>query len=643
MSGRLIERSILFLLVSGMVLTSCSVINEVSATPTVVIPTPTEEPITELTVCMAEEPKSLFYYADQTSDATFIYEAIYDGPYDMNAYLPKPVILKGIPNMDDGSATYQPVGINAGDTVVDVNGNIVPLVQGVQVFPRDCRSMECAVIWDGISEIQMDQVVMTFTLVDGVTWADGTNVTASDSQYSYQLAAELTPRAFTSTVERIAAYQVVDDHTIEVSTLPGLITSSYEKYFFHPLPKHSWLQYPASDLNILAEVSQTPLGWGPFQIISWQSGESITLEKNPYYFRADEGLPFVDRIEVRFVGKDNSLSDLLAQGTCDVLDTSLTTTISQGVLDSLKNDTEYTLDVLPGKNWKVLLFGITPASYDDGYYPYGTDRPDILSDLEFRKAVSQCLDLDQILAGSGVNGTMDPFAYFPFETEGVASTAHQFDIENANNTLNALGWKDYDANLATARISVGVANVPDGTKLSLDLVASPDPVNVSEAEAIKASLMNCGIQVNINYLPVEELYLGGENGILFGRDFDLALVAWQVGANLPCQLFESEEIPSKVNYWIGANDGGGNISGYSNENFDQLCYMARFTIDDPREALTAQVEAAGILENDLPFITMYFNPEVVIYRNTLCGVQNLKSEKYPYSSIENWEIYDTCN
>ena len=56
------------------------------------------------------------------------------------------------------------------------------------------------------------------------------------------------------------------------------------------------------------------MGWGPYVIDERVAGESITLLRNPNYWRADEGLPRFDRLVFRFIGEnpDAGLAALLA-------------------------------------------------------------------------------------------------------------------------------------------------------------------------------------------------------------------------------------------------------------------------------------------------------------------------------------------
>ncbi|NMC47184.1 MAG: hypothetical protein GYA52_10200 [Chloroflexi bacterium] len=644
MKIRITHRLFVCILGTALILASCSGVNLNQATPTVFEPTPTEVPLKEATVCVANEPESLFIYGEQSKIAALIFEAIYDGPFDKVAYQAVPVIVEKLPSLNDGSASYQPVGVNGGERVVDAKGNTVNLANGVTLYPRGCQSADCAITWDGASQLQMEQLVLVFTLKTGVHWSDGEAVTAGDSQYSYQLAKDLGAAVYEDIVDGIVDYQVMDEHTVKVTLLPGLLVSDYAAYFFTPLPQHVWGAYGAADLSGMELAAKLPMGWGPFKISSWQTGENIILEKNENYFRAVEGLPALDKITIKFVVPPSSIKEMIDTVGCDMVDDSLINEANSIELAELQNDAAYQVHALTGADWKTLVFGIEPASYDDGYYPYGSDRPDILGDAAVRNAIRQCIDVEAIRQSAGVSTEQQQFTYFPYLPPGYTSgTAIQYDPSSAQTTLTNLGWKDNDADPATARTAAGVSNVPDGTTLTLNLFTSPSSQNTQISALIKNSLAQCGIQVNVSNMSPAELYAAGPDGVLFGRNFDLALISWHVGETLPCQLFESKEIPSADNYWIGEDDGGGDIGGYQNAEFDWLCEAAQNSSTDPAGALSNQVAAATILDQESPFVSLFFSPRSIVTKNPFCIPDEKQDEKYPYSSLEYWDFRDTCN
>ncbi len=56
--------------------------------------------------------------------------------------------------------------------VVNPVGDPVELAEGMTVRPAGCMAENCEVELTG--DIEMDQMVVTFELLEGLTWSDGT-------------------------------------------------------------------------------------------------------------------------------------------------------------------------------------------------------------------------------------------------------------------------------------------------------------------------------------------------------------------------------------------------------------------------------------------------------------------------------------
>src|SRR5512143_37447 len=155
------------------------VINNETATPVASLPAMTPTPATRsLTICLGEEPNTLYPYGNLNSAARSVLSAIYDGPMDAVDYGYEAIILEKIPNLEDGDAQVSPVSVSAGSKIVDSGGNVVLLNPGTKVRPSGCRSDACAITYDGSSTLQMDQIVATFTMLKGLMWSDGTPLTS---------------------------------------------------------------------------------------------------------------------------------------------------------------------------------------------------------------------------------------------------------------------------------------------------------------------------------------------------------------------------------------------------------------------------------------------------------------------------------
>ena len=628
-----------------LLLSACQNIGLFEPTATPIPPTPTPLPPSELTICLGTEPDSLYPYALSSETARDILQVIYPGPFSQADGSTSPVILKSMPDYSNGGASFTPVTVREGDQVVNIYGELIVLQNGAQVFPSGCTSPDCAITWDGSTEIQMDQPVVNFTLVDNLTWSDGQAMTAADSVYSFELAGdEDTPvsKAYTNLT---ASYIALDDSTIQWTGKPGLVTLDLQNFFWLPLPQHLWSDLSAAELLDSNLASQSPLGWGPYQLDEWAAGDHMRLSKNPYYFHAAEGLPQYDYLNFKFIssGDIGAASD----GTCDIV-ASDALALDQVVSNAANlANSDYQLRQSDSDQIEFLAFGITPASYDDTYYPYGADRPDIFGDVNTRKAMALCIDRQGILTEltGGLVDVSD--SYLSSDNSlmnGLALSQYPYDPEQGKALLQEVGWQDYDQNPATPLTMISTTTrVPYGTNFVITLYTSQSPLRAAIAQKISEDLMDCGIQVTVEQQALSDLYKPGPDGLVFGRSFDLALISMSIGSQPNCELFTTEEIPNADNNWIGANTGGSNFIGYTNTAYDAACKSAKAAGLD-QAAYTREIQNTLMdLSNDLPFIPLYHHQNFLLVKNNLCAADDLNSLEKILSSIDTFNPNIICN
>jgi len=574
----------------------------------------------ELTICLGYEPRSLYPYQASSQAAQEVLQAIYDGPINIlsNGQI-EPVILEKMPDLSDGSAYFAPVSVSEGDEVVNTYGDLVSLQPGTRVFPTGCTSPTCAVDWDGISELQVDQLTATFELMGGLKWSDGQILSASDSLYAFQVASDpATP-----------------------------IGKRVEQYFWAPMPEHAWGEYSADELLKVEEVNRSPLGWGAYAVDEWQPGAFIRLQKNPYYFRADEGLPFTDIITFKFlVNAEPDTILLAAEEECDIVSPTALDLRDIIYLTENEQNTDFSLDEFQPTEIEMLAIGIKPYAYDENYYPYGVDRPDIFGDSRTRQAIAHCMDRNTInskLLGGVVEVTDSILSAHHPLLDGVSLTPYPYDPALGISLLEQVGWNDLDLNPETPLTAANVYNVPQGTAFEVGLLISESPLRGEIAAEIAAGLANCGIKVNISQVPASELYQPGPDGLIFGRKFDLALLSWQTSGRFDCSLFTTSEIPTDANYWMGENTGGANYYGFSNPSYDETCANgAQGGLD---AAVSAQAErgALQILNNELPFIPVYLHSTFFLKNVDVCGfIGNVDQQNEFLLDIEYLRVGETC-
>lgn len=613
-----------------------------TATPLPPTATPTPVPRT-LSICLGQEPDSLYRYGTISPASQRVMDVLYFGSLILQDGQFSSMILERIPHVDSGDIQLEVVNVQAGDVVVDADGNLATLKAGLAVFPHGCASAECVQTWDGNSPLQLDRMKINFTLKQNLKWSDGQALIAQDSVFSFNIAADGNTPVSKNEIDLTESYTAIDGHTIQWVGKPGYLTMQLDKIFWLPLPQHRWNSLSADQLLKSEDVNKKPIGWGPYLVQNWAAGQLIHMAKNPSYMKSSEGFPRFDFLDFVFLKENDDPIAALRSGKCDVVDsTAISFDRFESVVESQKIG-ELKAIMQTDDSMQMLALGIKPVAYDDSYFPFGTDRPAIFDDVRTRQAIAACINRHGM-----IEKYLHGLASIPvglFEMNATAADdplmAQPYDLVKADELLTAAGWLDYDKNPATPRVSVNVKNVPNGRNLSVTLLSADSAFQKQLAEEIAASLVQCGFSVTQNQLPPDDLYKPAPDGLVFGRKFDLALVSLVVDENSACQLLDSREIPTQLNFWLGKASGGMNFMGYSNPEMDAVCQTAS------RAGLNAGFVSAnikkidGLVNQDLPIIPMFNKPKVVLFRKDLCEIGS-PAEKMSYATLDQWDIDSRC-
>jgi peptide/nickel transport system substrate-binding protein len=565
--------------------------------------------------------------------------AINDGPIDAVSYEYQPVILTKIPSLADGDAQIAAVSVKAGTVVVDAAGNSAPLAQGMRVRPASCRGDACTITYDGISNLQMDQMIVTFHLRSDLTWSDGTPVTADDSVYGYQIADATLPPGRRFLEDHTQTYEAADASSTQWWGLPGYLDASFITNVWAPAPKHIWSEFKAEDLPQVDVAARSPIGWGPYSVEEWLAGDHLGLIRNEHYFRAADGYPKFDQLTFRFVSDPNAAISELTAGRCDILDPSIPLDGQVPLLEQLEEAGQARASIVAGMAVEWLGVGIVPATADDGIGLAKGDRPDILGDARTRQALALCTDRQKVVDTVLLGKSSVPLSFVPpghpLYVGSVAS--YNFSPQNGINLLEQAGWRDIDGNPATPRVAVTVPNVPAGTPLSLNYYSTPALQRRQAADILAQSLSQCGVGVKVQYYSQNDLYAPGPEGLLFGRRFDLIQYAMSTDSVAPpCEWFTSSEIPNAANHWIGTN-----VTGFSSAAYDAACKNAGLSL--PGEAAYADAfhQTQTIFASELPAIPLYYRVKVAAAVPDLCHF-DLDPSANPLWNIEAFDKGQGC-
>jgi peptide/nickel transport system substrate-binding protein len=413
------------------------------------------------------------------------------------------------------------------------------------VQPGDDLSMEGALAesW----EVSDDNLTWTFKLREGVAWHNGRAFVADDVVYSYERIMDPDFGAANGwrfgSVESVTA---VDDMTVAITLnrpTPNLLVSIAAFKGMAIVPK---------EIVEDGTIDTAPVGTGPFKFVSSSPDQGIVLERNDAYWRADEGLPYLDGI--RFVQIPDQTVKLtnLQTGEADWIDT-----VPPQQLEALEGDGAVVVMRVPGGDYHYFALNQNRQPFDD---------------VRVRQAIATAIDRGEI------------------------AEAAQFGAATPNQTAIPQGsfWSFDYAPFPTADAAAATALLEEAgvTDLSIEfLVTSDFPETVTQAQVIAAQLDAIGVAVEIRDVDFGT-WLDAEGS----GDFDAFMLSW-IGNIDPDDFYYAQH----------HSTGTFNFQGYVNPDVDALLDAARVENDkDARKALYD--EAAAMIVDDASYIYLY-NPE----------------------------------
>jgi len=146
-------------------------------------------------------------------------------------------------------------------------------------------------------EANEDQSEFTFVLRDGLTWSDGTPLTAKDFEYSWKRVLDPeTKSEYTSAMYPLKNAQAIDKGEMALDELgvkatddKTLVVTLEGPTPFFPLLAATWTFYPVPQAAIEANgdawvEAGNMVSNGPYVLTGWEHDQSMTLERNEKYY-----------------------------------------------------------------------------------------------------------------------------------------------------------------------------------------------------------------------------------------------------------------------------------------------------------------------------------------------------------------------
>ncbi len=435
-----------------------------------------------------------------------------------------------------------------------------------------------------------DGLVYTYKIKQGIKWHDGQPFTAKDIAFSYTLykTHEDFP-TLNSYTEHFVSAEAPDDATL-VLTLDQAIPNIESKLvFLYILPEHVWKAHAekAAEFENLEMV-----GTGPFVMKEYKPNEFIRLEANKDYHL---GRAKVDEVIFQVFASPDVLVQALKTGSVDMVTQMPTTSV-----ESLKGVAN--IKVAVGAPFAPNLADIIINQIDLANCPSEADggvcsgHP-ALRDKQVRLAMAHATDkkklIDLVMVGYATPGiALIPDGTGEWFNKSIKDYA--FDVEKANQLLDAAGYKDANKD--------GTREMPDGSRELVFKLNWPSSSIVGPRMAELLGEMWKAIGIGIEPQSVEDDALTAK--CCPALDYDIMLWGWVADPDPATLLI----IPATDQIVTGYNE-----TGFSNARYDEL-YVLQGTELDHAKRVQMVWEMQQIVHDNVVYIIPFYYQQVQAYR-----------------------------
>lgn len=443
------------------------------------------------------------------------------------------------------------------------------------IYTTLVRMYQDEVEYDGAESVDIndDYTEFTFHLRDNIYYTDGTQVTAED--YAFYVQATLDP-AYGSPnangwyiLENAEAFSNGECGWEEVGCTAE---DEYTLTFTLTRPFTDFLKYVACDFIVplqkdFVDAEGDSLGadvdhimsCGPYILTDWQLETSLTFEKNPDYWNAENSF-FVQHVEVLEVDNANTKVGMYEDGTADAM-----VVVPSEYLDSMEDE------VIMQSTGGINMVWLNESG----------ENGELMGNANFGLALSYALNREEIM--SAINPStraavrlVDEY----FTTGDGANYQEAYPVDYVSATGDAEKAQEY---LAAALAELNYSDVSELPTLSYVTYEN------SEQKLIAEALIDCWKTVLGINVQLEQYQIGTAIGMFYTGGFDM----FDIG--IDCGVYSYYLMESFI-------PGGDYANGcWNNEEFNELIALAQNatseadTMSYVQQAEQVMLSDAGVL------------------------------------------------
>ncbi len=474
----------------------------------------------------------------------------------------------------------------------DEDGNLVPML-AAEIPSRENGGLAA----DGKS--------VTWKLKQGVKWHDGKPFTADDCVFNWEYASDPATAAVTIGSYKDVKVEKVDDYTVTVrfSKPTPFWADAFVGTRGMLIPKHLFADYKGAKSRE-APANLKPVGTGPYKFVDFKPGDVVKGEINNDYHVANR--PHFDTIEMK--GGGDAVSAARAVIQTGEYDYAWNMQVEDEILKRLEQGGKGVAVISAGGNIEhIQLNNTDPWTEVDGERSSIKTKHPLLTDPAVRQALAMLVDRkaveDHIYGRTGV--ATANFLNNPERFRSKA-TKWEFNIDKANQILEAAGWKKGPDGI----------RAKDGKKLKLVYQTSINTPRQKNQAIVKQACQKAGIDVELKSVTASVYFSSDvanpDTYTKFYCDIQMYTTTMtQPDPELFMNQFCSWEVATKENKWQGRN-----ITRWRSEEYDKTFREAEGELDPvKRAALFIKMNELAI--NNQVVIPVVYRPRVAAISSKL--------------------------
>lgn len=473
----------------------------------------------------------------------------------------------------------------------DKDGNLVPIL-AAEIPSKENGGLTA----DGLN--------VTWKIKKGVKWHDGAPFTADDLIFNWEYAKNPDTAAVSiGSYKEVKSVEKIDDHTVKLTfnQPTPFWADAFVGAYGQLLPKHLFAEYAGSKSRD-APGNLKPVGTGPYMYVDFKPGDSIAGKRFPDYHQPN--MPYFDTVEVK--GGGDAVSAARAVLQTGEYDYAYNLQVEDEILIKLEAGGQGKAALTVTGHIEYIGLNVTdPWTEVDGERASLKTKHPLFSDPAVRQAMNLLIDrasVQKYIYGRAGVATAN-FLNNP-ERFRSPNTKFEFNIDKANQILEAAGWK---------KGSSGTRE-KDGKQLKIVFQTSINAPRQKNQAIIKQACQKAGIEVELKSVVASVFFSSDaanpDTYPHFYCDMEMYQTTMaQADPQFFMNQFVSWEAATKANKWQGRN-----VSRWQNKEYDDLYKQAQTELDPVKRA------AMFIKLNDIVVTDNYILPE--INRRNCIGLKN---------------------